>query len=61
MNDKCILCRKCVTTCPMHALKIENRKVILNKKDCIGCLCCDEICPQGAVDIIKKFDIRKVK
>lgn len=61
MNDKCILCRKCVTTCPMRALKIENRKVILNKKDCIGCLCCDEICPQGAVDIIKKFDIRKVK
>lgn len=61
MNDKCILCRKCVTTCPMHALSIENNKVVLNKKDCIGCLCCDEICPQGAVDTVKKFDIRKVK
>ncbi len=61
MNEKCVLCRKCVTTCPMHALSIENGKVLLNKKNCIGCLCCDEICPQGAVDIMKKFDIRKVK
>ena len=59
MNEKCVLCRKCVTTCPMHALSIKNGKVVLNKKYCIGCLCCDEICPQGAVDITKKFGIQK--
>lgn len=59
MNEKCTLCRKCVTTCPMKALSIENGRVVLNKKDCIGCLCCDEICPQGAVDIKKQFGIRK--
>lgn len=59
MNDKCVLCRKCVMTCPKQALSIENKKVVLNKKVCIGCLCCDECCPQGAVNIRKKFSIRK--
>lgn len=61
MNEKCVLCRKCIMTCPMHALSIENGKIVLNEKDCIGCLCCDEMCPQGAVDIVRKFNIRKVK
>ncbi|MEE1010574.1 MAG: DUF362 domain-containing protein [Acutalibacteraceae bacterium] len=59
MNDKCVLCRKCVMTCPKQALSIENKKVVLNKKVCIGCLCCDECCPKGAVNIRKKFSIRK--
>lgn len=59
MNDKCVLCRKCIMTCPKQALSVENKKVVLNKKICIGCLCCDECCPKGAVNIIKKFSIRK--
>ncbi len=59
MNDKCVLCRKCVMTCPKQALSVENKKVVLNKKACIGCLCCDECCPKGAVNIRKKFSIRK--
>lgn len=59
MNDECVLCRKCVMTCPKQALSVENKKIVLNKKVCIGCLCCDECCPKGAVDIRKKFSIRK--
>ncbi len=59
MNDKCVLCRKCVMTCPKQALSVENKKVVLNKKACIGCLCCDECCPKGAVNIKKKFSLRK--
>ena len=51
MNEKCILCGKCVLSCPKKALKIENGKVQLEKSKCIGCLCCDEMCPKGAVDI----------
>lgn len=58
MNEKCILCRKCVVTCPKNALSIENKKIVLNKKLCIGCLCCDEVCPNAAVDVKKKLKIR---
>ncbi len=58
MNEKCVLCKKCVVTCPKNALSIENKKIVLNKKICIGCLCCDEVCPNAAVDIKKKFKTR---
>ncbi len=55
MNDKCILCKKCVVTCPQNALSVSNKKIVLDKKICIGCLCCDEVCTSGAVDIKKKL------
>lgn len=58
MNENCVLCKKCIVTCPKRALKIENKKIVLNKKLCIGCLCCDEVCPNGAVDIKKKIKTR---
>ncbi len=58
MNDKCILCKKCIVTCPKKALKIADKTVQLDKKKCIGCLCCDEVCVNGAVDIKKKIKMR---
>lgn len=59
MNEKCVLCKKCVATCPKNALSIENKKIVLNKKVCIGCLCCDEVCPNAAVDIKKKIKTKR--
>lgn len=58
MNDKCILCKKCVVTCPQKALTVKDKKVTLEIKKCIGCLCCDEICNSGAVDIKRKLKMR---
>ena len=58
MNDKCILCKKCIVTCPKKALRIADKTVQLDKKKCIGCLCCDEVCVNGAVDIKKKIKMR---
>ncbi len=55
MTEKCVLCRKCILTCPKNALKIENGKIVVDKKRCIGCLCCDEVCPNAAVKIRKKI------
>lgn len=58
MNEKCILCKKCIVTCPKKALSIREKRVVLDRKKCIGCLCCDEVCTNGAVDIRKKLKTR---
>ena len=55
MNEKCVLCGKCVTTCPAKALSVCNKRIVLEKKVCIGCMCCDEVCPNAAVNIRKRI------
>ncbi len=57
MNEKCTACCKCVLTCPRKALTKKDGKIVLNKKMCIGCMCCDEVCPTSAVDIRKTIRI----
>jgi len=57
MNEKCTLCRKCVLTCPGKALSAKNGKIVLERKLCIGCMCCDEVCPNSAVNIRKSIKI----
>ena len=58
MNEKCILCKKCIVTCPKKALSISGKRIVLDRKKCIGCLCCDEVCTNGAVDVRKKLKTR---
>ena len=49
----CNLCLICVKACPVDALKELNDKIILNKKTCIKCLCCHEMCPSSAIFLKK--------
>lgn len=58
MNSECTRCCKCVLTCPAKALKNQNDKITVDESLCIGCLCCDEVCPNHAVNIIKKFSFK---
>ncbi len=59
MTENCILCKKCIATCPKKALKKHNNQIVVEKKLCIGCLCCDEVCPNAAVKIRKKFKSKR--
>lgn len=54
-KDNCTACRKCVLTCPQAALCNIDGKITLDKNKCIGCLCCDEVCPNGAISIRKRI------
>ena len=53
--QKCKLCNICVKCCPVNALKVENKKILLDKKKCIKCLCCHEMCPHSAVYLKKSL------
>jgi len=53
VKNKCNLCGQCLQICPKQALFINKERVKLNSKDCIHCLCCHEVCSEGAVRLRK--------
>lgn len=51
-QGKCIRCGECQRSCPMSAITM-NPYPQMNRKLCISCFCCAEICERGAVRIPK--------
>lgn len=50
-SAKCRLCKRCIGICPAKALRVDDKKIVIDKEKCIRCYCCHEICPFGAIDI----------
>ncbi len=47
--SRCELCDRCVRHCPPEAMAIRDDNLIIDYKRCIGCFCCQELCPKGAI------------
>lgn len=54
-NDKCVKCYKCVDTCPVQRIGMENEfpKMAEKSRVCIHCFSCTGVCPSGAIDFEK--------
>ena len=58
--DSCIACGICEKRCPMDAIKrmdaikIEDKKALLDTDRCIGCGLCVSTCPTGALFLVRK-------
>jgi len=54
-QEKCTGCGRCVKTCPIQLLMIENNKARSNERydhfRCITCQNCEVVCPVGAIRI----------
>ena len=50
-HTNCTRCYECVRNCPAGAMSKENGQVIVDKKKCIGCFCCDEVCDFEAIEM----------
>ncbi|MDR4508404.1 MAG: DUF362 domain-containing protein [Candidatus Brocadiaceae bacterium] len=50
-HSNCTRCYECVRNCPASAMSTENGKVLVDKKKCIGCFCCDEVCDFHAIEM----------
>ena len=58
LEDSCILCRKCIQICPVDALTMGDKRIIIDEKTCIRCYCCHEVCPADAIAIGTPGDAR---
>ena len=49
-HDKCIGCKKCLSTgCPALSFDKHERKVSIDKMQCVGCTVCAQVCPKQAI------------
>ncbi|MFH0917890.1 MAG: DUF362 domain-containing protein [Candidatus Omnitrophota bacterium] len=49
--DKCIGCGECEIICPVKAIKLVNKKSVVDSAKCIGCASCLSVCPTMAMFI----------
>lgn len=49
-KEKCTACGVCVDTCPVEAIKI-NEKAEVNEETCIDCGTCIDECPVQALSL----------
>ncbi len=48
-EPNCTRCYACVRNCPAGAMSTVEGRVVVDKKKCIGCFCCDEVCDYKAI------------
>ncbi len=58
-EDECKKCGICVKSCPVSAIKLEPNPFI-DRKKCIKCYCCHELCRNGAVELKTSFMGRRL-
>lgn len=55
--NKCIHCGKCIYTCPVEALSIEDSKVAWNEKKCVQCDNCIRTCNHLSTPKVKDYSV----
>ncbi|MBD3349425.1 MAG: DUF362 domain-containing protein [Candidatus Eisenbacteria bacterium] len=44
-------CGLCVRSCPVGAIEMTETGPVVDRKTCVECLCCHEVCPHDAVRV----------
>ena len=50
-ENNCIGCGACVKVCPVNAIRLENKKSVIDGSKCIGCASCIAACRYSAIDV----------
>jgi uncharacterized protein (DUF362 family)/Pyruvate/2-oxoacid:ferredoxin oxidoreductase delta subunit len=54
----CENCGSCFKRCPSGAVLHEGEGYRIDKDGCVRCLCCKEMCPQDAIEIVRPLSGR---
>jgi uncharacterized protein (DUF362 family)/Pyruvate/2-oxoacid:ferredoxin oxidoreductase delta subunit len=52
-------CGLCVRSCPAEAIEMTADGPVVDRRRCVECLCCHEVCPEDAVEIRLSWLARK--
>ena len=61
LEDRCVKCGICVNSCPL-----EKKALVMKEypkydyKSCIRCYCCQEMCPQKAIEVKTPWLVKMV-
>jgi uncharacterized protein (DUF362 family)/Pyruvate/2-oxoacid:ferredoxin oxidoreductase delta subunit len=61
MDDRCVLCGECVANCPAKAFKKVGGRMRADRKLCISCYCCSEVCEHRAITMRRPFAGRALR
>ncbi|MEM1620228.1 MAG: 4Fe-4S binding protein [Fervidicoccaceae archaeon] len=51
-KNKCILCGRCIETCPYNALRKDDNSIYYSFELCDNCGLCVSICPVDAIELV---------
>jgi len=51
----CRSCGICLAHCPPRAINEIDGAMVIDRKKCISCFCCHELCENNAVEIVQPF------
>ena len=57
--DKCVGCGACVGVCPVSAIKIVDKKAVIDLDKCTLCGACIDSCKFSAIEILRKESTRE--
>ena len=57
--DKCVGCKECYRVCPMDAIKIIDKKAVIDE-NCVDCQSCIKVCKLNALEVIENTNSNSV-
>lgn len=61
-QDLCKKCIDCLPVCPMAAIRVRDKQVVIDYEECVECGVCKriEICPEGAIKQVEEIPYPRI-